>query len=110
MNILMKNVDEMRYFELIIYNIKKIRRIQFLQRFVIIPEKMKSNKCRNFMIPLKFRSYSPGYKWICIKCRNRRSVLHGTILEDCKIDILNFIRLTYLYFLKMKDQKKQYRN
>ncbi|KAG0442372.1 hypothetical protein DMUE_0318 [Dictyocoela muelleri] len=32
--------------------------------------------------------------------RNQRSVLNGTVLEDCKIDILKFIRFTYLYFYK----------
>ncbi|KAG0418046.1 hypothetical protein EQH57_0821 [Dictyocoela roeselum] len=95
-----KNVDKMRYYELIIYNFKKIRRIQFLQRFGIIPIQMKCNKCRYSMKVEKRPSCSSGYMWRCIKCRNRRSVLDGTILDDCKIDILKFIRLTYLYFYK----------
>ncbi|KAG0440032.1 hypothetical protein DMUE_2036 [Dictyocoela muelleri] len=96
----LKNINKMRYDEIVLMNVNKKRRIHILQRFGIIPKNMKCKSCRPLMKLDKRPSIKVGYSWRCIKCYSRRLIYDQSQLSGCKIDFLKFIKLSYLYFHK----------
>ncbi|KAG0431256.1 hypothetical protein DMUE_5580 [Dictyocoela muelleri] len=93
-----KNIDEMRYTELIVYCVKKDRRIKILQEWGLIPLKMKCKKCRLMMVLIKKKNCESMHCWKCNKCKSTRSIYEMSFFEECRIDFLKFIKFAYLYF------------
>ncbi|KAG0435162.1 hypothetical protein DMUE_4848 [Dictyocoela muelleri] len=97
----LKNIYDMRYDEIVLYNIHKKRIITFLQRYNIIPKSIKCKKCRSKMRLEKRPSTDVGYGWRCVsKCRRRRSIYDQSILSEFRINLLKFIKFSFYIFTK----------
>ncbi|KAG0428492.1 hypothetical protein DMUE_5817 [Dictyocoela muelleri] len=96
-----KNPDKVNYNEITKYFTKKITIIQFLQSINLIPKSMKCKKCRSSMKLMKYKICTSKFSWRCKKpCYKRRSIYDSSFFQECRIDLLKFIQLVYLFFYK----------
>ncbi|KAG0433102.1 hypothetical protein DMUE_5444 [Dictyocoela muelleri] len=93
-----KSLDSMRFDELMIYCIKKERRIKLLQDWGLLPKIMKCSRCRRIMNLIRKKDCESGFCWRCKHCRSKRSIYDNSYFSECRIDFLKFIKFTYLLF------------
>ncbi|KAG0435502.1 hypothetical protein DMUE_4698 [Dictyocoela muelleri] len=106
-----KCIDNMRYDELVIYCIRKDRRIALLQDWGFIPAKLRCSKCGLYMKLSKKKNCSSGFAWRCKRpCLNKKSIYENSYFSECRIDFLKFIKFLYLYFYYDIGPKKPFMN